>query len=71
MAAVALLRAGSCTHSFNSDQRHVALAIVARGPATLTVQAPPNGNVAPPGHYLLFVLNGDGVPSEGRFVRLR
>ncbi|HWB72680.1 MAG TPA: galactose oxidase-like domain-containing protein, partial [Egibacteraceae bacterium] len=71
VAAVALLRAGSCTHSFNSDQRHVALAIVARSPATLTVQAPPNGNVAPPGHYLLFVLNGDGVPSEGRFVRLR
>ena len=33
--------------------------------AGLTVSAPADANVAPPGHYMLFVLNGAGVPSVG------
>ena len=33
--------------------------------------APPNGNVAPPGYYLLFVVDEHGVPSVGSFVQLR
>jgi hypothetical protein len=36
----------------------------------LNVVAPPNGNVAPPGSYMLFVLNSAGVPSVARFVQL-
>ena len=36
----------------------------------LNVTAPPNGNVAPPGYYMLFVLNSTGVPSVAAFVRL-
>ena len=31
---------------------------------------PPNGNIAPPGYYMLFVLNTAGVPSVAKFVRL-
>jgi hypothetical protein len=29
----------------------------------LTITAPANGNVAPPGYYMLFILNSNGVPS--------
>lgn len=36
----------------------------------LTLRLPPDGHVAPPGFYLLFVLSPDRVPSTGRFVRL-
>jgi PKD repeat protein len=36
----------------------------------LNVTAPPNGNIAPPGYYMLFVLNSAGVPSLARFVRI-
>jgi hypothetical protein len=36
----------------------------------LSVQAPANGNLAPPGYYMLFILNGRGVPSIARFVHL-
>jgi hypothetical protein len=36
----------------------------------LTVNAPPNSNLAPPGYYLLFVLNRAGVPSIARFVQV-
>jgi hypothetical protein len=33
------------------------------------VQTPANANLAPPGHYMLFVLNGNGVPSVASIVR--
>jgi hypothetical protein len=70
VTSVSLLRCGSVTHSFNSDQRYVGLTINSRTASSLALQAPPNGFVAPPGYYLLFILK-DGVPSVGRFVRLR
>jgi hypothetical protein len=36
----------------------------------LTLEAPPNPNVAPPGVYMLFVLNAAGVPSHAAFLEL-
>jgi hypothetical protein len=36
----------------------------------LNVTAPSTGNICPPGHYLLFILNGSGVPSVAKFVQL-
>jgi hypothetical protein len=30
----------------------------------------PNGRVAPPGHYLLFLLSAQDIPSHGRMIRL-
>ncbi|APR79998.1 galactose oxidase-like protein [Minicystis rosea] len=68
VARVAVIRAGSCTHSFNADQRYVGLVSTATAPDTIEATAPPNGNVAPPGHYLLFVIDRRGVPSVGRFL---
>jgi hypothetical protein len=35
------------------------------------LRAPRSAHAAPPGHYMLFVLNRRGVPSVARFVRLR
>ena len=37
---------------------------------TLTLTAPPNVNVAPPGYYMLFLINRAGVPSVARWVQL-
>ena len=34
------------------------------------MQAPANANLAPPGDYMLFLLNSDGVPSVGKLVRI-
>nr|WP_255426659.1 galactose oxidase early set domain-containing protein [Pseudonocardia sp. C8] len=65
-----LIRCGSSTHSFNSDQRHVGLTIVSRTGGTVVLRTPPNGFVAPPGYYLLFVLSGAGVPSVAAMIRL-
>ena len=38
--------------------------------ARVDVLAPPDGGVAPPGYYMLFVLNAAGVPSEAAWVRI-
>lgn len=68
---VALIRAGSATHSTNNDQRYVGLPIGARNGNTLTVTAPPGGNVAPPGYYMLWVVDTSGNPCQlARWVRL-
>jgi hypothetical protein len=69
ISSVVLVRPGAATHAFDMDQRLVGMSFTA-GNGVLTVTAPPNGNVAPPGYYMLFVLNGAGVPSVAKFVRL-
>jgi hypothetical protein len=70
ITGVSLVRLGSTTHAFNSNQRfnRLSFAMAAGG---LNVTTPANRNLAPPGHYLLFLLNGKGVPSVGKVVRLR
>jgi hypothetical protein len=69
IASVALVRLPSVTHAFDMDQRFVPLTFTRSGD-TLTVQAPPNANIAPPGDYMLFINTGGGVPSVARIVRL-
>jgi hypothetical protein len=71
IATVVLMRCGSSTHAFNGDQRAVVLSSHASGASTLTATAPPHGGVAPPGHYMLFVVDNQGRPcSYARFVRV-
>jgi hypothetical protein len=69
IATVSLVRLGSVTHAFNSGQRFLSLAFQP-GSGTLSVTAPLNGNVAPPGYYMLFILDTNGVPSIAPFVQL-
>jgi hypothetical protein len=66
---VTLIRITSVTHSFNQNQRLSVLSFAA-GSGTLEIVAPATANVAPPGHYLLFLVNGNGVPSVGNVVQL-
>lgn len=67
---VMLMRAGAVTHGFDMSQRAIQLEISGDTPASVTVQTPPHGNVAPPGPYLLFVVTADRIPSEGRWIRI-
>jgi hypothetical protein len=67
--SVVLIRPGTPTHAFDMEQRLVGLTFTSAAGA-LKVQAPASGNLAPPGYYLLFIVNTQGVPSVARFVRL-
>jgi hypothetical protein len=66
---VALVRLGSVTHDDNMEQRYVPLDFTA-GSGSLRATIPTNVNVAPPGYYMLFILNGAGVPSVAKMVQL-
>ncbi|MCZ6652021.1 MAG: DUF1929 domain-containing protein [Planctomycetota bacterium] len=69
---VVLVRPMAVTHQTDTEQRVVGLQKTSSG-TTLTVLAP-NGShphpLAPRGHYMLFLVNGQGVPSKGKFVWL-
>jgi hypothetical protein len=69
ISEVAIVRCGSVTHSFNPDQRYVTLAFERSGDHIET-QIPHSAAVAVPGYYLLFVLDENGVPSEGRYTQV-
>jgi hypothetical protein len=69
IASVALIRTGAATHAFDENQRYVPLTF-APAAGGLTLQAPANANLAPPGHYMLFIVNTAGVPSIAPMVRL-
>lgn len=66
---VSLIAPSAVTHSNNMTQRHVRLA-EAPAAGTVSVPAPPNADLAPPGFYMLFVTDVTGVPSVSRMVRL-
>ncbi|HEV8640419.1 MAG TPA: galactose oxidase-like domain-containing protein, partial [Methylomirabilota bacterium] len=69
IASVALVRPGSSTHAFDFDQRLVDLNFTA-GSGVLTVTSPPNSNIAPPGYYMVFLVDKKGVPSIAKFVQV-
>jgi hypothetical protein len=69
ISSVVVIRASAVTHSFDMDQRLVGLSF-SNGGSSLTATAPPNANIAPPGYYLLFLVNKNGVPSVGSFVQI-
>ena len=69
IAKVGLIRLGAVTHSVNMEQRFVPLSFTASADS-LTATAPVSANVAPPGVYMLFVVDADGVPSVARMVTL-
>jgi hypothetical protein len=69
IAKVSLIRLASVTHAFDENQRYLSLGFT-RTATGLNVAAPANPNLAPPGHYMLFLLNGNGVPSVARIIQL-
>jgi Domain of unknown function (DUF1929)/Ricin-type beta-trefoil lectin domain-like/PKD domain len=74
--SVVLIKPGSDTHAFDMEQRLVGLPFtVAADNGSLSVTGPLNSNIAPPGYYMLFVvnkpvLNRPGVPSVATFVQV-
>jgi len=66
---VALVRLGAVTHSNNMEQRYVPAQFTA-GSGSLTVTAPANADIAPPGYYMLFIINSAGVPSVAPIVHV-
>jgi hypothetical protein len=70
ITTVRIIRLGSVTHAFDQNGRALTLPF-ASSSGGISVTAPANANLAPPGHYLLFILNRNGVPSAGKIVQIQ
>ena len=66
---VSWVRLTSVTHSCNQNQLLNFLTFT-QAADKITVTAPASANIAPPGHYMLFVLNAKGVPSIGHIAHI-
>ncbi len=72
IAKVTLVRLSATTHAFNESQQLNTLAFTPAPDGTsLTASIPTSPNVAPPGPYMLFLVNQSGVPSRAEIVSLR
>jgi hypothetical protein len=69
IAKVTLIRLSAVTHATDMNQRGNVLSFTV-GTGALTVTAPANNKLAPPGHYMIFIVNTSGVPSVAKVVRL-
>jgi hypothetical protein len=69
IAQVSLVRLGSATHAIDMNQRFNQLNFTA-ATGGLNVIAPSGRTLAPPGHYMLFILSRQGVPSIARIIQL-
>jgi len=67
---VVMMRPGSVTHQVNMEQRLIKVDYSHPSPTTLSIIAPPNPNVAPPGYYMCFLINEKEVPSVAGFTLL-
>ncbi len=56
---VTLIRTGSVTHAFDQNARTLTLPFT-QAAGGLDVQMPANGNLAPPGYYMLSIVNSQG-----------
>jgi Domain of unknown function (DUF1929) len=66
---VALVHPGATTHADDFDQRYVDLAFTVTS-GGIHATAPANNTQAPPGYYMLVIVNSSGVPSVMPFLQL-
>jgi hypothetical protein len=67
---VAFMRPGASTHHTDSEQRYVRLDF-SRGTGELTVTAVGDAKVAPPGYYMLWIVDDQGRPCRrAEFIHL-
>jgi hypothetical protein len=69
IATVSLVRPSAVTHSMDTEQRLVDVPFTRTGDV-LVLDMPTDPLVAPPGWYMLFAVNKQGVPSVASWIRL-
>jgi hypothetical protein len=65
-----LMRPDNPTHVTDVNARSIAVSFTQAGNGYLRITIPSNSNVIPPSYYLLFAVNGKGVPSAGYWIQV-
>ncbi|KAJ3674147.1 hypothetical protein LUZ60_006139 [Juncus effusus] len=73
--SVTMVAPAFSTHSFEMNQRLLVLVTgkiitLSNGTYEMSIVAPPSAVLAPPGYYMVFVVNG-GIPSEGIWAHIK
>jgi hypothetical protein len=66
-----LIRPCVTTHSFDTSQRLVDLDVTDRSGGVVKATVPQNPNLGPPGWYMLFLVDNNGIPSVARWIHLQ
>lgn len=70
IARATLVRLPNTTHHYDPNMRCIMLDVQSRTSNSVTVEAPLNANLAPPGYYYIHILNDTGIPSTARIIRI-
>ncbi|MCX4983536.1 kelch motif-containing protein [Streptomyces sp. NBC_00572] len=66
-----LMRPSAVTHSTDVEQRSVELGLTrSQDGTTVTVDVPQDKTLVPPGWYMLFVTDANGIPSEAKWIQV-
>jgi Domain of unknown function (DUF1929) len=65
-----LMRPDNPTHVTDVNERSVAVSFTQAGPGELRITLPSDANLLPPSYYMLFAVNGKGIPSDGYWVQV-
>jgi hypothetical protein len=69
IASAVLIAPGAVTHGNDMHQRFIKLPMVVEGTG-ITATVPASTALIPPGYYMLFIVDSEGVPSIAKFVRI-
>jgi hypothetical protein len=69
VAEVRLMRPGAATHTTDVEQRSIALEVTA-GDGEISVAVPDDPSLVPPGWYMVFAVDADGISSEAVWLHL-
>jgi len=70
ISRVSLVRLGATTHHYEANVRLIWLQIGGTSSNSITVSAPLNANLAPPGYYMIHVLDSSLVPSTAQIIQI-
>lgn len=65
-----LMRPSAVTHTTDVEQRSIELGLT-KGKGSVTVDVPEDRALVPPGWYMLFVSDADGVSSEAKWIQVK
>ncbi|KAJ8326921.1 hypothetical protein O5D80_004349 [Batrachochytrium dendrobatidis] len=71
ISRVTFIRYSTTTHQTNTDQRFIELRILYNTSNSIIVEAPSGPGIAPPGNWMLFVLDKNGTPSVAKTINLQ
>jgi hypothetical protein len=69
ISSAVLVAPGATTHANDMHQRFIKLPIAANN-STISATLPASSTLVPPGYYMLFILNNNGVPSVAKFIKI-